>query len=111
MACELCGSTKKVEQHHIVPRWLGGSDAPTNIMPLCRKCHVELHKKNGTFRVAGSIGGKLTVERKPLNFLFNLKQYKDSPEKRKEYVLAKKPHLFNEYLLLEESHESLDYTA
>lgn len=38
--CELCGVTHGVFQvHHKVPRRLGGTDEPENLMLVCRDCH------------------------------------------------------------------------
>lgn len=42
MTCFLCGSTDRVEVHHI--DWNHWHDVPSNRMNLCRKCHVELHR-------------------------------------------------------------------
>lgn len=33
----VCGSTRQMEEDHIVPRALGGTDDPANLRPLCRK--------------------------------------------------------------------------
>lgn len=41
--CLLCGDS--IEQyHHIVPRSKGGSNSVKNVVGLCSKCHVEVHK-------------------------------------------------------------------
>lgn len=45
--CEVCGSTA-VDIHHINCRGMGGSkvkDDITNLMALCRKCHLEYGDK------------------------------------------------------------------
>jgi hypothetical protein len=45
--CEVCGTTA-VDIHHINCRGMGGSnlkDDITNLMALCRKCHLELGDK------------------------------------------------------------------
>ena len=40
--CKCCG--KPIEHfHHIVPKNMGGSDSPDNIIGLCLKCHHEVH--------------------------------------------------------------------
>lgn len=42
--CYNCGSTTDaLELHHIVPLSLGGTNNPTNIVPLCEKCHGLIH--------------------------------------------------------------------
>lgn len=37
--CAVCGSTKRIEIHHIVRRSQGGGDEASNLVPLCRDCH------------------------------------------------------------------------
>lgn len=41
--CINCGETESIEYHHIVPLFLGGTDAITNIVPLCHRCHRAAH--------------------------------------------------------------------
>lgn len=41
--CANCGSDDHVEYHHIVPLCAGGTNNITNIVPLCRKCHLAAH--------------------------------------------------------------------
>lgn len=43
VSCANCGSTDHVQYHHIVPLCLGGTNAITNIVPLCSKCHRAVH--------------------------------------------------------------------
>ncbi len=33
------------EVHHIRPRQFGGGDHPRNMMPLCKDCHDEIHRR------------------------------------------------------------------
>lgn len=40
--CELCGSPKKVELHHIVPLVAGGEDVLDNWICICKSCHSKL---------------------------------------------------------------------
>ncbi len=43
-SCQNCGEhfqNKFLEVHHVNPRAKGGSDAETNLITLCLKCHVE----------------------------------------------------------------------
>jgi len=45
--CEICGTTRDLEVHHIEPRRMGGSrrpevEAPSNKAVLCRFCHTQI---------------------------------------------------------------------
>jgi 5-methylcytosine-specific restriction endonuclease McrA len=43
--CKVCGCIA-VDIHHIEPKGMGGSktkDTIDNLIPLCRKCHIEAH--------------------------------------------------------------------
>lgn len=40
--CELCGSTRNLEAHHIIPIAVGGIDTEENILCVCKKCHTLL---------------------------------------------------------------------
>ncbi len=40
--CELCGSSRNLEAHHIIPVTLGGTDEKENILCVCKKCHALL---------------------------------------------------------------------
>ena len=37
--CGSCGNSGAVEVDHIIPRHLGGSSDPANLMAVCRECH------------------------------------------------------------------------
>lgn len=37
--CIKCGSTENMENHHVVPQRVGGSDDQSNLAPLCHRCH------------------------------------------------------------------------
>lgn len=43
--CSNCGSDKEIEFHHIVPLINGGTNAISNIVPLCEECHFKAHEK------------------------------------------------------------------
>lgn len=40
--CELCGSKRELQAHHIIPVGLGGRDVEENILCVCAKCHTLL---------------------------------------------------------------------
>lgn len=37
--CELCGSHRELQAHHIIPIVLGGDDSYENLLCVCKKCH------------------------------------------------------------------------
>lgn len=39
--CWRCGYKSNLECCHIIPRSLGGSDLPSNLVLLCKRCHIE----------------------------------------------------------------------
>lgn len=41
--CTRCGCEEKLHCHHIVPKALGGSDDPENLVMLCDNCHGKEH--------------------------------------------------------------------
>ncbi len=43
--CEKCGTFGKftqIEEHHLKPKFLGGTDSDGRIM-VCKMCHIKLH--------------------------------------------------------------------
>ena len=44
--CQICGSKKNVEGHHILNYQYGGAANIDNIVTLCRKCHNQVHRGN-----------------------------------------------------------------
>lgn len=42
--CAMCGREAE-EVHHIRPREFKGKDQPRNLMPLCKECHDEIHRR------------------------------------------------------------------
>lgn len=41
--CALCDSTEGLQIHHIIPRGVGGSGHPMNLICLCWRCHNAAH--------------------------------------------------------------------
>ena len=39
--CWRCGCKKNLERCHIIPASLGGKDEPSNLVLLCKRCHLE----------------------------------------------------------------------
>ena len=44
--CQVCGSQKDVEGHHIVDHQFLGTATIDNIVSLCHACHKEVHRGN-----------------------------------------------------------------
>ncbi len=41
--CLVCGRLGPSDPHHVKSKGSGGSDIRTNVIPLCRKHHTEIH--------------------------------------------------------------------
>ena len=41
--CQACGSTEKVQGHHIFDHQYSGTPSADNIISLCYKCHTNVH--------------------------------------------------------------------
>ena len=53
MPCATCGlDYPYLQRDHIVPKHLGGTDAPENIQELCPNCHVLKSVQEGSYRRA-----------------------------------------------------------
>lgn len=44
MKCAACTDWQNVSAHHIKSRGSGGHDIHENLIPLCLRCHTEIHK-------------------------------------------------------------------
>jgi len=47
--CTECGASTPLEVHHIIPRWAGGTDHPSNLRILCYECHKAVHMATGGY--------------------------------------------------------------
>ena len=71
--CRLCGAPAS-EVDHIVPRRRGGTDARSNLQPLCKSCHSsktmrELNQRRRGGRGEKSLGSGSVEERGPAQIL------------------------------------------
>lgn len=41
--CTECGTIEQLHVHHIIPKYLGGSNNPDNLITLCAACHAIRH--------------------------------------------------------------------
>jgi 5-methylcytosine-specific restriction protein A len=39
--CNVCGHHRRLQRDHIVPKWQGGTDDPSNFQDICYDCHAE----------------------------------------------------------------------
>ena len=44
--CSICGSTKYLDHHHIIPLSQGGENNTNNVISLCHSCHMKAHGRN-----------------------------------------------------------------
>lgn len=45
--CQICGSTERVEGHHLFEySYENGASDPDNIITLCHECHLMVHHGN-----------------------------------------------------------------
>ena len=43
--CARCNTNKGLEAHHVKPRLAGGTHETSNLLPLCRPCHLKWEKR------------------------------------------------------------------
>ncbi len=65
-SCEICGTNRNLDRHHVIPRRMGGTKDPhvhdvTNLMTLCRQCHSNIHDER--WRLARSDHGIRVIDR------------------------------------------------
>jgi 5-methylcytosine-specific restriction endonuclease McrA len=41
--CQGCGATERLDVHHVIPLYRGGTNDPSNLISLCRECHAKIH--------------------------------------------------------------------
>ena len=41
--CPICGTNKNLSNHHIIPKSMGGTDHPHNMLTLCDEHHGMIH--------------------------------------------------------------------
>lgn len=56
--CELCGSRRGLEAHHIIPVVCGGDDSEDNLICVCQCCHARLTPR----RILTRLGIRKTQE-------------------------------------------------
>lgn len=46
--CAFCGSTERLEEHHMIPVSMGGTNDDRNLLFLCHDCHLSVTKYQKT---------------------------------------------------------------
>ena len=82
--CCNCGSDKNIEIHHIVPLANGGNNIITNMVALCKDCHLKAHGK--LKRVENAKKGGRKPIKKPANADIVIKQYLEGIITRTEAI-------------------------
>ena len=41
--CQLCGTHRNLELHHLRRRSKGGDDSAANLLAVCHDCHAQIH--------------------------------------------------------------------
>ena len=44
--CQICGSMRHLQVHHLKLRSQAGDDEELNLITLCAECHARLHQRN-----------------------------------------------------------------
>jgi 5-methylcytosine-specific restriction endonuclease McrA len=52
--CQVCGSMRNLEVHHVKFRSQSGSDAQENLITLCATCHGRVHRGCEGKKIIGS---------------------------------------------------------
>jgi 5-methylcytosine-specific restriction endonuclease McrA len=47
--CQSCGAMSNLEVHHMQYRSHSGEEVEDNLISLCTRCHVRLHRLNTSF--------------------------------------------------------------
>lgn len=50
--CAFCGSKNDLEEHHMIPLFLGGTNDDDNLIFLCKKCHRSVSNYQAKLRIA-----------------------------------------------------------
>lgn len=48
--CAFCGCTKRLEEHHMIPLSMGGTNDDRNLVFLCHACHADVSKYQSEMR-------------------------------------------------------------
>ena len=68
LACLVCRNSAPNDPHHIKTKGSGGSDSLTNLMPLCRLHHSEIHTMGLTSFAKKYINVKVWLQDMGWNF-------------------------------------------
>jgi len=96
-SCHICGDSNRVilEEHHIVPRRIGGRDTTKNVVTLCSNCHKAVESIYDT-QAFERIYQRMLVEKKYLeeeekktvyNVIENLQMIRDEKSVDEDVVI------------------------
>ena len=112
-SCEVCGTDRNLDRHHVIPRRMGGTKNPEihdekNLITLCRQCHQNCHEgvwelrrsKEGVF-ITDKRTGELIMRRlyEPSLDIQALFQRLNAAEESVLFLLAALPFLPDEALV------------
>ncbi len=88
--CELCGSQRGLEAHHIIPVVCGGEDSVDNLICVCSACHAKLTPKSLLTKI-----GMRNVEQSNARCNFKIELYELIQKKEEEYGAADTALIFD----------------
>ena len=56
--CAFCGCTERLEEHHMIPLSMGGTNDDRNLVFLCHACHADVSAYQGELRKGLDLNGK-----------------------------------------------------
>ncbi len=54
--CVVCGKQGPNDAHHLKTVKSGGDDVRTNLLSLCRQCHIKIHAKGLNYMASAYLG-------------------------------------------------------
>ena len=85
--CELCGSKRNLEAHHIVPIVCGGPDEYDNLLCVCGRCHSLLTPKKTLTKIGLRLANTWHFSTHPYRKLQE-DIYKNCDRRLKEYGIG-----------------------
>ena len=74
--CAICGTTKKIHIHHIMPNRISHNQDKENLIPLCASCHPKIERVTRDFLKA--FDGEYEKAEPLLRMILRQRQYETS---------------------------------